>query len=99
MWLLYRFTRPQNSLQDGRTEASALLFAHDGKRAQEILVGSYTGDDEQRKVKAIEKNYKEFLNFVIKDMIADITTETTVALEFMNKSDRDSITSSNTNFS
>ena len=33
LWLLYRFMKPQNILQDGRTEASALLFAHDGKKA------------------------------------------------------------------
>ena len=34
LWLLYRFMKPQNILKDGRTEASALLFAHDGKRAR-----------------------------------------------------------------
>ena len=40
LWLLYRFMKPQKNSQDGRTEASVLLFAHDGKRAQEILFGS-----------------------------------------------------------
>ena len=34
LWLLYRFVRPQKFLEDGRTEASALLFAHNGKEAQ-----------------------------------------------------------------
>ena len=29
LWLLYRFMKPQKMLKDGRTEASALLFAHD----------------------------------------------------------------------
>ena len=46
LWLLYRFMKPQKNLQDGRTEASVLLFSHDGKRAQEILLDSYTKDDE-----------------------------------------------------
>ena len=46
LWLLYRFMKPQKNLLDGRTEASVLLFAHDGKKAQEILLGQYTGDRE-----------------------------------------------------
>ena len=50
LWLLYRFMKPQKNLHDGRTEASVLLFAHDGKKAQKILLSSYTEDDEQRKV-------------------------------------------------
>ena len=28
LWLLYRFMKPQKILEDGKTEASALLFAH-----------------------------------------------------------------------
>ena len=68
--------KPQTNLQDGRTEASVLLFAHDGKEAQVILLRSYTEDNEQRKVELLERNYKEFVDFVIKDVIADITTET-----------------------
>ena len=56
LWLLYRFMKPQKNLQDGRTEASVLLFSHDGKRAQEILLDSYTKDDEQRKVESRERN-------------------------------------------
>ena len=29
LWLLYRFMKPERFLQDGRTEACALLFVHD----------------------------------------------------------------------
>ena len=90
--------KPQKNLHDGRTEASVLLFAHDGKKAQKILLSSYTEDDEQRKVQLLENNYKEFVDFVIKEMIADITTETSVTLEFMNRSERESFTSSPCNF-
>ena len=43
-------------------------------------------------------NYKEFVNFVIKDLIADITTETSVTLEFLNRSERESFTSDPSNF-
>ena len=43
-------------------------------------------------------NYKEFVKFVIKDLTADITTETTVTLEFLNRSERESFTSDPSNF-
>ena len=66
--------------------------------AQEILFGSYTENDEQRKLELLQKNYKEFVDFVIKVIIADITTETSVTLEFMDQSERESITSSICNF-
>ena len=41
LWLLYRFIKPQNILKDGRTQASALLFAHDGKEARKMLLNWY----------------------------------------------------------
>ena len=46
----------------------------------------------------LDNKHKEFIDFVIKDWIAEMTTETSVTLEFMARSERDSITSSN-NFS
>ena len=42
LWLLYRFMKPQNTLQDGRTEASVLLFAQDSGEAQMTLLNWYT---------------------------------------------------------
>ena len=30
LWLLYRFMKPQKIFVNGKTEASTLLFAHDG---------------------------------------------------------------------
>ena len=33
LYLLYKFTRPQRKLMDGRTVASAVLFAHDHSKA------------------------------------------------------------------
>ena len=49
-------------------------------------------------MESLERNYKEFVNFVIKRLIADITTETSVTLEFMDQLDRESFTSSPCNF-
>ena len=42
----------------------------------------------------LEKKHREFIDFVIKDWIAEITTETQVTLEFMDRSERSSISSS-----
>ena len=85
LWLLYRFMKPQNILEDGRTEASALLFAHDGKRAQEILSRNYTGDQEKRTGDTTDTNSRKFINSFIGDLIAGISTETSVTLEFMDR--------------
>ena len=38
LWLLYRFMKPQKILEDGRTEANALLFAHDAESAEQSLL-------------------------------------------------------------
>ena len=90
--------KPQNIMLDGRTEASALLFVHDSKRAQETLLDSSTRDKLSIKGGMIEKNHKEFIDYVIREWISEMTTETSVTLEFMNQSERDSITSSICNF-
>ena len=48
LYLLYRFMKPQRFLDDGRTEAAAILFAHDGKRARKMLLDWYKEEDEKR---------------------------------------------------
>ena len=90
--------KPQNILQDGKTEASALLFAHDNKRSQEILLDSYTHDEEKRQGDLLERKHRDFIDFVTKDYISEMITETQVALEFVNQKERDSFTSSICNF-
>ena len=40
LWLLYRFMRPQRIDNDGLTEASTLLFAHDVTNAEKIIFES-----------------------------------------------------------
>ena len=93
LWLLYRFMKPQNILQDGSTEASALLFAHDGLEAQ-IHLGQCSEDEDNRQKELPEGKHQGFIAFLIKNLVADIATETSVVLEFMDRSERDSITSS-----
>ena len=88
LWLLYRFMKPQNILQDGRTEASAILFAHDGKEARKMLLNFYTGNEDKRKSQSLEKTYKEFIDYVIKDLASEIATESAVSLEFLERSQR-----------
>ena len=98
LWLLYRFMKPQKIFENGKTEASTLLFAHDGKRATEILRQSYFDDEETRHTEIMDKKHKEFIDFVIKDLANEIATESAVTLEFMDQSERDSFTSSVCNY-
>ena len=98
LWLLYRFMKPQIDLKDGRTKASALLFAHDGKIAQEILLDLYKGDEEKRKEQILKKNHQAFFDNLIKEWTSEIRTEMSITCEFMDQSQRSSFTSSPSNF-
>ena len=37
LYLLYKFTKPMEKLADGRTVASAVLFAHDHSKASQAI--------------------------------------------------------------
>ena len=46
----------------------------------------------------LDKQHKEFFDFVIKDVMAEISLEATVSLEFMDRKERHSFTSDIANF-
>ena len=75
LWLLFKFMKPPKILKDGRTEASALLFAHDAQRAQDNLVEHYKEVHARKQALELKKKHDNFINFVIKDMIAEMRTE------------------------
>ena len=52
------------------------MFAHDNKRAQEILLNSYSQEEEKRQGDLLEKKHRDFIDFVIKEYISEIATET-----------------------
>jgi len=54
--------KPQKILNDGRTEASALLFAHDGQKAKTMLLDSYTEEEENRKHESLRRSQKRFID-------------------------------------
>ena len=56
---------------------------------------TYFDEEEARLTESMDKKHKEFIDFVIKDLIAEITTESAVTLEFMDKNVRDSLVSFN----
>ena len=45
LWLLYRFLKPPKILADGRTEASAIMFAHDAEMTEVVLLEQYKEDE------------------------------------------------------
>ena len=48
IFLLYKFMRPQLKLEDGRTVASAVLFAHDHGSASNVLLQTVESRAEER---------------------------------------------------
>ena len=81
--------KPKNVLDDGKSEASALLFAHNGREAQNMIFNQY-----EEKHGKLKKKHKDFIDLVIGDLAAGITTETSVTLEFIDRSERESFIAS-----
>ena len=75
LWLLYKFTKPQRVLNDGMTEASTLLFAHDAKTATETLFGEYKEEYDRHKAELLQKKHDDFIAYVIKDWMAEMLIE------------------------
>ena len=92
LFLLYRFMRPKKVLKNGMTEACALFFAHDSKRAKQMFLDWNTEEDKGWE-RYFEKK-REFNAFLSNDWASNISTELAVTLEFVNKDERDSLSSS-----
>ena len=48
IFLLYKFMKPQQKLEDGRTVASAVLFTHDHGSASTVLLQTVESRAEER---------------------------------------------------
>ena len=75
--------RPQTVLKNGKTEASAILFAHNGKEAKKMLIEWHKGEEEKRQSDNLSEKHQDFIDFVLKDWAAEIATEAAVTLEFI----------------
>ena len=64
VYLLYKFSRPQEKRQDGRTAASAALLAHNPNPASDAIEHPAETMSEQRKGEAAQKKEKEFIDYV-----------------------------------
>ena len=83
LWLLYKFMKPQKILNDGRTLASATLFAHDHKAAGVGLLESLKKKNEDKQATIIQREAKDFLQFVIKEWTNELGTEQSIGFEFL----------------
>ena len=54
LWLLYKFMKPYQSLEGGRSAASAVIFAHDHKTAEDSLIDSFMQTKDEEKAKMIK---------------------------------------------
>ena len=64
VYLLYKFSRPQEKRQDGRTAASAALFALKPSPASDATEHPTETMSEQRKGEAAQKQQKEFIDYL-----------------------------------
>ena len=63
-----------------------------------MLIELQTEAKEEEKQEILDGKHKEFFEYVIKDVMAEISLEATVSLEFMDRKERNSFTSDIANF-
>ena len=64
LFLLYKFSKPQEKRQDGRTAASAALFAHKPNPASDAIERPAETMSEQTKGEAAQQQQKEFIDYL-----------------------------------
>ena len=64
LFLLYKFSKPQEKRQDGRTAASAALFAHKPNPASDAIERPAETMSEQKKGEAAQQQQKEFIDYL-----------------------------------
>ena len=83
IFLLFKFIKPKRILDDGRDEASAILFAHDARVAEVILLNSFRDRLGTEHSNNFQEMIDEFLGFVIKEWTKDIKLESSISFEFI----------------
>ena len=68
IYLLYKFMNPQRALDDGRNEASVLIFAHDPATW-------FKFEEDKNKAEELQRKHDDFFNFVVKEWTTESSTE------------------------
>ena len=87
LYLLYKFTKPMSRLDDGRTTASAVLFAHDHATAGKTILKSLEQREEERKGRANKSQTENFINYVIAEWTKEMSQEVAISYELLDQSD------------
>ena len=84
LYLLYRFMKPKRFHQSSRTETSSLLFSRQSENSGELFFEELKGVEVSRPDQTTQQKNEEVSDFVMKGLVAEITTENAITLEFMN---------------
>ena len=90
LYLLYKFTKPLSRLDDGRTTASAVLFAHDHATAGKTILKSLEQREDERKDRAIKSQTENFFNYIIAEWTNEMSQEVAIGYELLDQSLRKS---------
>ena len=83
LYLLYKFTKPLSRLDDGRTTASAVLFAHDHATAGKAILKSFEQREDERKDRAIKLQTGNFINYIIAEWTNEMSQEVAIGYELL----------------
>ena len=87
LYILYKFTKPLKRLDDGRTIASAVLFAHDHRTAGKTILKSLEQREDERKDRAIKSQTESFINYIITEWTNKMSQEVAISYELLDQSD------------
>ena len=85
LYLLYKFTKPMKNLADGRTVASAVLFAHDHNKASQAIRDSIQELIEQQERELMERKHADFFKYVVSQWVDELRSSTEVGFEFIDR--------------
>ena len=76
--------KPKRFHQSSRTETSSLLFSQQSENSEELFFEELKGVEVSRPDQTTQQKNEEVSDFVMKGLVAEITTENAITLEFMN---------------
>ena len=83
LYLLYKFTRPQEKLSDGRTIASAVLFTHSPSTLSDVLNKTDKTMPEQTIDDPPQKQHKDFIDYVTSRWADELQSQVEIGYGFV----------------
>ena len=83
LYLLYKFTKPEQKMDDGRSTASAMLFAHDHNTAGKTILKSIEQRHDERKEAMLKTQTEGFINYIVAEWANKMKQEVAIGYELL----------------